>query len=92
MPNQLENLKNLLSQYGQQVNAEKTVVEVHSTACLDNNVPPSAGVYWIETTMPIETMRNAISEVLGKDKRIRKTPPQVTVTGSGLSFCPPAEV
>jgi hypothetical protein len=72
----LENLKALLNQYGHTVNAEKTVVEVNSTTCIDASVPASPGVYWIETTMPIETMRNAISEVLGKNKRIRKSPPK----------------
>lgn len=78
MSTELEELKKLLHSYGEKINAEKTVIPVTSTACIDNNVPASPGVYWIETTMPVEQMRKAISDVLGKEKRIRKTPPSGT--------------
>lgn len=72
MEDQLETLKMLLHQYGQKLDAEKTMVEVTSTACIDDNVPGAPGVYWIETTMPVEEMRIAIG------KRLRVTPPRGT--------------
>jgi hypothetical protein len=74
----LANLKTLLNEYGQSINSGKTIVEVNSTGCIDTQVPTLPGVYWIETTMPVDVMRAAISEVLEKEKRVRKTPPQGT--------------
>lgn len=74
MANELDDLKNLLDRYGQRVDAEKSVVEVNSEACIDTSVPDSAGVYWIETTMPVSEMQRAIS----KGKRIRSRPPKGT--------------
>lgn len=79
MPSLLDDLKRLLNEYGQTINAEKTVVDVNSTNCIDANVPTSPGVYWIETTMPVNEMQTAISKVLDKKKRIRKSPPQGTI-------------
>jgi hypothetical protein len=76
MNNELEQLKVLLHKYGEKVHAEKTVVCIKSTACIDSNVPNLPGVYWIETTMPVEKMRKAISTVIAKEKRIRKSPPK----------------
>lgn len=76
MGSEFEALKALLNQYGQKVDAEKAVFEVTSTACIDSNVPASPGVYWIETTMPVEEMKSAISDVLGKEKKIRASPPR----------------
>jgi len=78
MTSLLDDLKRLLNEYGQTVNAQKTVVDVHSSNCIDTNVPASPGVYWIETTMPVNKMQTAISEVLDKEKRIRKIPPRGT--------------
>ena len=75
MGSEFEALKALLNRYGQKVDAEKTVVRVTSTACIDSNVPGSPGVYWIETTMPVGEMQAAISDVLGKEKKVRATPP-----------------
>lgn len=76
MDSELEELKMLLHKYGQKVDAEKTAVEVTNPACVDSNVPASPGVYWIETTMPVEKLQSAISDVLGKDKKVRATPPR----------------
>ena len=72
----LENLKSLLDQYGRSIVDDMKKTAVHSTSCIDTYVPDSPGVYWIETTMPVEEMRIAISNVIGKNKRIRKTPPK----------------
>ena len=44
-----------------------------STSCIESNAPDFPGVCWIETTMPVEIMRKAISSVLDKEKKIRKT-------------------
>ena len=74
----LDELKRLLKAYGQEVHKTKKVVDVIGTSCIDKYTPSSSGVYWIETTMPIEEMREAISEVLGKEKRLRKKPPKGT--------------
>lgn len=78
MANDLDELKILLDCYGQRVDAEKTVVEVNGEACIDSSVPDSAGVYWIETTMPVGEMRGAITKVLGKEKKARSKPPKDT--------------
>jgi hypothetical protein len=75
MVNDIEALKHLLHQCGQKIDAEKVVIEVHSTACIDSGVPALPGVYWIETTMPAEEIQNAITEVLGKEKKTRTNPP-----------------
>ena len=78
MDSDLDKLKKLLHQYGQKVDAEKITIEVTNIACIDSSVPASPGVYWIETTMPVEKMKCAISEVLGKKKKIRVRPPRGT--------------
>ncbi len=78
MPSTEEQLKTLLETFGKEVERDKGSIAVTSTACIDNNVPSAPGVYWIETTMPVEEMREAISEVVGKNKRLRKNPPNGT--------------
>jgi hypothetical protein len=77
MSNKLEDLKHLLDEYGQEVTQTPTIVEITGAACL-GAVPTLPGVYWIETTMPVEKMRIAISEVLGRDRVIRKKTPKGT--------------
>jgi len=88
MGTELQALKALLHQYGQKVDAEKTVIGVNSTACIDSNVPASPGVYWIETTMPVGEMQSAIADVLGKVKKVRATSPRgaslIEQEGEGL--------
>lgn len=73
-----EQLKVLLETFGNEVERDKGSIPVSSTSCIDNNVPSAPGVYWIETTMPVEEMREAVSEVIGKNKRLRKNPPNGT--------------
>jgi hypothetical protein len=80
MESKLKDLTSLLHQYGQELEAERSLVRVTSAACIDSNVPASPGVYWISTTMPVEKMRKAISNVLQKPKKIRATQPR----GAGL--------
>ena len=74
----LERLKDLLAKFGEEVHLSKQSIPVINTTCIDEIVPSSPGVYWIETTMPAAEMRDAISEVTGKNKRIRKNPPKGT--------------
>jgi hypothetical protein len=76
MPDPLKELERRLDEYGYDVVQTQTVIDVSGTSCIDNVVPSSPGVYWIHTTMPAEQMRIAISDVLGKEKRIRKAPPR----------------
>ena len=78
MPNLLENLKNQLHRYAQMVYQKRESFDVDSTAFIDARVPSEPGVYWIETTMPPETIRSAISEVVGRNKRLRKSTPRGT--------------
>lgn len=68
----------LLNQFGNEVNNEKGSIPVTGESCIDDNVPASPGVYWIETTMPVDKMQDAISEVIGKRKQIRKKAPKGT--------------
>lgn len=76
MDSKLKLLKLLLSEYVEEVESNKKVIEVTSVACIDSNIPDSSGVYWIETTMPVDKLQNAISVVLGKKKKVRVKPPQ----------------
>lgn len=75
MNEELKELKELLHTCGEKVHAGKTLISVVSRACIDKNVPDKPGVYWIETTMPAEEMRQAISVVRKKEKKLRKTRP-----------------
>lgn len=85
----LDKLKELLSEYGEEVHESKQSIAIKSTSCIDKNVPSSPGVYWIETNMPTEEMRASISEVTGKTKRIRKNPPNGTslIESIGADTC-----
>ncbi|EGR1569419.1 hypothetical protein P3556_22690 [Vibrio parahaemolyticus] len=62
-----EELSSLLEAYGQEIEHARKAFPVNSIECLDS-VPDSQGVYWIETTMPISKVREAISELNGKEK------------------------
>lgn len=74
----LDNLKKLLNEYGHSINDQRMVIDVHSLNCIDASVPTSPGVYWIETTMPVNDMQEAISKILNRKKGTRKTPPAGT--------------
>lgn len=76
MDTELVELRSSLYRYGQKVYEQRSVVQVTQLASIAAGIPDKAGVYWIETTMPPEEMRNAISVVSGKDKKIRKTSPK----------------
>lgn len=78
MNEELKQLEELLHVCGHKINVGKTVLPVVSRACINKDVPSAPGVYWIETTMPAEEMRQAASTVLGKQKRFRKNPPEGT--------------
>ncbi|HGF3738169.1 TPA: hypothetical protein ACF39K_001995 [Vibrio parahaemolyticus] len=69
-----EELSSLLEAYGQEIEHARKAFPVNSIECLDS-VPDSQGVYWIETTMPISKVREAISELNGKEKNLRVKPP-----------------
>ena len=76
MGSELEELRALLDRYGQKVDAEKTVFKVTTINCIDVSVPASPRVYWIETTMPVQTMPRATSAVSEKEREVRVTPPR----------------
>lgn len=78
MRKELEQLKKLLSEYGELIESSRSRISVKSTACIDKEIPSTSGVYWIETNMPVEELRLAITEVVGKEKKLRKTPPKGT--------------
>ena len=69
-----EDLYNILVKFGQEIEKERCSIPVTSISCIDKNIPTISGVYWIETTMPVEEMREAISNNIGKNKTIRKNP------------------
>lgn len=69
-------LVDLLNKFGNEVENEKDSIPVTTESCIDQNVPSLPGVYWIETTMPVDRMQDAISDVIGKRKKIRKTAPK----------------
>lgn len=76
MPTSEDALKALLAEFGHEVEKDRKPISISSTSCIDNNVPKAPGVYWIETNMPVEEMRIAISAVIGKEKRLRGNPPE----------------
>lgn len=78
MSDSLRELRDHLARYGEETWRTRTSIDVSGTSSIDQHVPTSSGVYWVETTMPAEEMRRAISEVLGKEKRVRKHPPNGT--------------
>lgn len=75
MNEELTELKKLLHSCGKKVHERKTLIPVVGRDCIDKDVPNKPGVYWIETTMPAEEMRQAISVVRKKQKKFRTTRP-----------------
>lgn len=73
-----EKLIALLATFGKEIVSDRKPIKVVSTSCIDEWVPNAPGVYWIETTMPAEEMLSEISNVIGKEKRLRKKPPKGT--------------
>lgn len=71
-----EKLKCLLAQFGEEIDRSKGRIRVTSLACIDTHIPTLQGVYWIETNMPTSVMQDAISNVTGKVKKVRKTAPK----------------
>ena len=74
----LEDLKKLLTEYGEEIDSTKTTIEVNSLECISSSVPNEPGVYWIGTTMPTGEMQSAISQFTSKAKKIRVNPPRST--------------
>jgi hypothetical protein len=62
--------------FGRAAYGRRTAVTVKSIDCLLSNVPARPGVYWIETSMPSERLREAIRGTTGKARRTRKKPPK----------------
>lgn len=73
-----QKLKELLTAFGNEIVNSRNPINVLSRSCIDEHVPAAPGVYWIETTMPVEEIKTAISQVTGKEKRSRKKPPEGT--------------
>jgi hypothetical protein len=65
----------MLVRFGEEIDLSKARHKIISLDCIDDYVPCSQGVYWIETNMPIALMQEAISNVTGKPKKVRKNPP-----------------
>lgn len=71
-------LKELLDAFGREIVESRNPFRVSDRECIDQNIPSAPGVYWIETTMPAEEMRSAISRLSGKNRRLRTKPPRGT--------------
>lgn len=78
MPSTEQKLKELLDVFGNEIVNSREPIQVLSRSCIDEHVPSAPGVYWIQTTMPMEEIQAAISQVTGKEKRSRKKPPKGT--------------
>lgn len=78
MPSTEQKLKELLNVFGNEVVNDRRPINVFSQSCIDEHVPSAPGVYWIETTMPLEEVQSAIFQVIGKEKRSRKRPSEGT--------------
>jgi hypothetical protein len=78
----LAQIKVLLKDLGKKIEQERTPLKITSIVDIDRHVPAQPGVYWIETTMPVDALRMAIS------KEPRKEPPSgaklTHQTGKGL--------
>jgi len=64
-----DKLKEQLDAFGKDVENNRLSISIKSTLCIDKFVPNSSGIYWIETTMPTERMREAISEIMIKIRK-----------------------
>lgn len=76
MGDKITQIKALLGDLGREIEQRRMPQRITSTADIDRYVPTQPGVYWIETTMPVDLLQEAISNVLGKWKKIRQEPPE----------------
>lgn len=74
----LQELVNALEVYGMDAYDKRTTVDVQSVVSIDDNVPSASGVYWIETTMPLSLLQEALTKRHGKTKKTRKHVPRGT--------------
>ncbi len=58
----LENFINSLNHFGKKVWASKTTVIIHCVKDITEKIPQSPGVYWLETTMPLEELQTAAAK------------------------------
>lgn len=65
--------------FGRVAYARRTSLSVRSWACLETGVPKEAGVYWVETNMPVARLQEGIHQVTGKERRVRKSAPKGTI-------------
>ena len=69
----------ILNKYCKDIYNNLIPILIDSELSIDNNVQSVPGVYWIETTMPIDIMQKSIEEVIKKPKRIRVNPPKNSI-------------
>lgn len=77
----LEGFINSLNEIGKCVWASKTTLVIHYVKDITKHVPQSPGVYWLETTMPLEKLQNAAARTLKIEKKRvrRKQPPGAAI-------------
>ena len=59
MPSTEDQLQALLKTFGNEVERDEGSIRITSTSRIDDHVPSAPGVYWIETTMPVEDANDA---------------------------------
>ena len=76
-------LENLLDKFGKEVEAsrQKNRIKYRSRSQLENQLPETAGLYWIETDMPQDILLKEICRTTEKAKKTRSTNPE------GVGFC-----
>ncbi|RLA82887.1 MAG: hypothetical protein DRG78_05915 [Epsilonproteobacteria bacterium] len=68
-------LINILNKYSKDIYNNLIPIPIDSELSINENVESVSGVYWIETTMPINIMKESIEKIIEKPKRIRVNPP-----------------
>ncbi len=68
----LATLGRSLDHVGNRIDDTRRFFEMTSVDSL-KDIPESAGVYWIETAMPLDALRDAIHQATGKERKERKS-------------------
>ena len=71
----LAQLQQQIDTVGHEMERKKIALDVSSVDDVNSLAPSGPGIYWIETTMPKDTLASAISALTGKKRETRKTKP-----------------
>lgn len=71
----LAQLQQQIDTVGHEMERKKIALDVSSVDDVNSLAPSGPGIYWIETTMPKDTLASAIYALTGKKRETRKTKP-----------------